>query len=170
MKKNKLPVLSLALMIVMASCKKNDVLPPNASSLKNSAVTNATTASEWKALSNWATSKGTNVTTYSSKISDSSITADVAKSGLVLAYFKNSSNIQSLPFLEKDKSSFAYYQISKGSLTFSVDNYNGSTSLTANSFAYFVFTAEKLKSLESSGYSKSKLMQMSYNDVAALLK
>lgn len=169
MKKNKLLVSCFALLMVITSCKKNDVLPPNATASKNSTVSNAAT-SEWKALSNWATAKGTNVTTYSSKISDSSITDGVAKNGLVLAYFKNSSSTQSLPFQEKDKSSFAYYQISKGNLTFSVDNYSGSTNLTTNSFAYFVFTPEKLKSLESAGYSKSKLMQMSYNDIANLPK
>lgn len=167
--KNKLSVFCFALVVVIASCKKNDVAPANSSTNTISSVSPSST-SQWKSLSIWSTAKGNNVTTYSSKVADSSITADITKSGLVLAYFKNANGIQSLPYQEKDNSSFAYYQVSKGSLTFSVDNYSGSTTLNKSSFAYFIFTAEKLKNLRSSGYSKSKLMQMSYSDIANLLK
>lgn len=169
MKKHKLPVLGFAMMVLIASCKKNDVVPATVSPSKISSVSLAST-SEFRLLNNWSTAKNANVTIYSSKISDSSITADVARSGLVLAYFKNNGISQLLPFQEKDNSSFAYYQISKGNLTFSIDNYSGSTSLTSANFAYFVFTPNKLKSLESSGYSKSKLMQMSYTDIANIMK
>jgi hypothetical protein len=129
----------------------------------------ATKAPEWRSFTNWTSSKGEKFTTYSSKVADSTITSAVANSGLVLTFSKNGNNIQALPFQEKGTNdSYWYYQVSKGALTLSCDNYSGTASLNTAGFKYFIFSTEQLKELEAKGYSKIKLMQLAYEDVAAL--
>jgi hypothetical protein len=179
MKKHKLPVLGLGLMLMIASCKKTDV--QQESTLGNPAVaattasaipaSSTTNASEWKTLSNWASSKQEKFTTYSSKIEDASITSAVTSSGLILAFAKNGSSIQAMPFQQKGTNdSYWYYQVSKGSITFSCDAYSGTQSLNDAGFTYFVLSAEQLKDLAANGHSKTQLMQLSYENLATLLK
>jgi hypothetical protein len=162
MKNFKLPVLGFSLLLFVASCKKEDVKPVDASVNQNALV--SANSSQWKSLSNWSTLAGDKAT-YFSKLADSAITADVARTGLVLAFAKGDEGIQALPFSGKDNS-YWYYQISKGSISFTTDASNASV----KQFSYFVFSQQQLQQLEASGYSKSKLMQMTYNDVATLLK
>lgn len=169
MNKFKLSAFGFGLMLLIASCKKEDVQQANASKTQAPASMATTATSEWRSLNNWTSSKGEKVTAYFSKVSDSAVTTDVARSGLVLAFFKNSEGVQSLPFLQKNNS-YWYYQVAKGSISFSVEDYSGTIKLNANQFTYFVFTPQKLQELGSAGYSKSKLMQMSYADIAGLLK
>jgi hypothetical protein len=171
MNKHKLPVLGFSLLLLIASCKKNDVQHEN--TLGNSPVAAAMAASakasDWKTLSSWASAKGDKFTTYSSKVSDSSITSSVTSRGLVLAFVKNGSTINALPFQQKGTNdSYYYYQVSNGTITLSCDNYSGTANVSSEAFKYFVFTPEKLKDLESQGYTKIKLMQLAYEDVAAL--
>jgi hypothetical protein len=171
MNKHKLPVLGLSLVLLITSCKKNDVQHEN--TLGNSpvaaAIAASAKASEWSTLPNWASSKGDKFTTYTSKVTDSSITSSVTSRGMVLAFVKDGSTINALPFQKKGANdSYYYYQVSNGSITLSCDNYSGTANLGAEAFKYFVFTPEKLKDLESQGYTKIKLMQLAYEDVAAL--
>lgn len=169
MKKHKLSVLGISLMLFITSCKKNDVLQQNISANKI-ASTNAVRA-EWRSLSNWNILKENKTTTYTSKLLDSSLTADVAQKGIVLAFVKNNTGIQALPFQENGTSnSYWYYQISNDTISFSCDNYTGKPNLTTNRFTYFILSPQKLKNLESSGFTKIKVMQMSYDDIAKLLK
>jgi hypothetical protein len=171
MNKHKLPVLGFSLLLLIASCKKNDV--QHETTLGNNPVAAAMAASakasDWKTLSGWTSSKGDKFTTYSSKLADSSITSSVTSRGMVLAFVKNGSTINALPFQQKGSTdSYFYYQVSNSSVTVLCDNYSGTESLTTDAFKYFVFTPEKLKDLESQGYTKIKLMQLAYEDVAAL--
>ncbi|HJW15818.1 MAG TPA: hypothetical protein VJ499_01780 [Flavisolibacter sp.] len=171
MNKHKLPVLGLSLILLITSCKKNDVQHEN--TLGNSPVAAAMAASakasDWKTLSSWASAKGDKFTTYTSKITDSSITSSVTSRGMVLAFVKDGSTINALPFQKKGTNdSYYYYQVSNGSISLSCDNYSGTANLSSEVFKYFVFTPEKLKDLESQGYTKIKLMQLAYEDVAAL--
>jgi len=163
MNKFKLPVFGFALLLLIASCKKEDVQPPKPS-VNTNATAQAVNSSDWRSLTNWSTLKGEK-TTYFSKLSDSAITTEVAQAGLVLAFARDNNGIQSLPLSEKDNS-YWYYQISRGNISFSTD----ATNPSAKQFSYFVFSKQQLAQLDASGYSKSKLMQMSYNDIAGLLK
>ena len=170
--KHKLPVLGLGLILLITSCKKTDVQQPSLPEqpAEVAAVASASIkASEWKTLGNWSTLKSEKFSTHNSSIADSSITSSVTGTGLVLAYVKNGTTINALPFQEKGtKGSFWYYQVSNGSIIFSCDDYSGSQSLSSSEFKYFVFTPEQLAGLEAKGYSKVKLMQMTYEEVAAI--
>jgi len=173
MKKLKLPVLGFGLMLLIASCKKNDAqygtMPTNPATA-TAATSVVKASSDWKTATTWASSKHEKFTTYNSKIADSSITSAVTSSGLILAFAKNSNDVHALPYQQKGTSdAYWYYQVSKGAITFSCDVYSGSASVNTTTFQYFVLTAEQLKDLETKGHSKAELMQLSYENAAALL-
>jgi hypothetical protein len=165
MKNYKLPVLGFALMILVAACKKEDVQIKDASKIASA----VSTASQWQSFSNWSSSKNDNATTYSSKVVDSTITANVAGAGVVLVFKKTGKDIQSLPFQEKENKTYWYYQVSKGSVQINSDN-NSVQNLKEQSFSYFVITPEKLSSLEASGKTKMDLLQLTYDQAVSLLK
>ena len=162
MKKYKVSLVGFALMLMVASCKKEDV------QVKNTPTsTTASPASQWKSLTNWSTSTSDNQTNYSSKLSDSTITGSVATGGLVLVFKKSGSTIQSLPFQETESKTYWYYQVSKGTVQV---NSNNNENLDQQSFSYFVITPEKLSGLEASGKTRLDLLQLSYEQAVALLK
>jgi hypothetical protein len=165
MKNYKLPFLEFALVLLIASCRKEDIQAKNTTN-NLSAVSNT---AQWKSLSNWSSSKNEEITTYFSKVSDSSITSNVVNAGFVLVFKKNGSDIQSLPFQEKSSKTYWYYQVSGGSLRINSDN-NAGQNLNAQSFAYFVISPEKLSALEASGKAKLDLLQLSFEQAEALLK
>jgi hypothetical protein len=162
MKKYKVSLVGFALMLMVASCKKEDVQVKN-----TPASTTASPASQWKSLTNWSTSTSDNQTNYSSKLSDSTITGSVATGGLVLVFKKSGSTIQSLPFQETESKTYWYYQVSKGTVQV---NSNNNQNLDQQSFSYFVITPEKLSGLEASGKTRLDLLQLSYEQAVALLK
>lgn len=173
MNKHKLSVLGFSLLLLITSCKKNDVQHENTTTNSTAIATSATpaapTASEWRSFTNWTSSKEEKFTSHSSKVIDSTITNAVATSGLVLAFSKAGSTIQALPFQEKGANdSYWYYQISKDAITLSCDNYNGTAPVNTTEFKYFVFTPQQLKDLEAKGYSKMKLLQLTYEEAVAL--
>ena len=165
MKNFKFTVLGLGIILMVASCRKNDIAAEN--NVAPAAATAPT--AQFKALPSWSSSQAENTRTYFSKVSDSTITTDVAKSGLVLVYKKEGSSVQSLPFQEKDGKTYWYYQVANGSIRINSDN-NSGQSLAQQSFAYFVITPGKLASLEASGKSRFELLDLSYEQAAALLK
>jgi hypothetical protein len=162
MKKYKVSLVGFALMLMVASCKKEDVQVKN-----TPASTTESPASQWKSLANWSTSTSDNQTNYSSKLSDSTITGSVATGGLVLVFKKSGSTIQSLPFQETESKTYWYYQVSKGTVQV---NSNNNENLDQQSFSYFVITPEKLSGLEASGKTRLDLLQLSYEQAVALLK
>jgi hypothetical protein len=171
MNKHKLPVLGLGLLLLLSACKKNDVQYENMETTEQTvAAPVSAPVSEWKPANSWTSSKQEKFTTHTSKTDDSTITSTVTNSGLVLAFIKTGNSINALPFQEKGTSdSYWYYQVSNGSISFSCDSYSGTPSLNSAEFKYFVFSPEQLTDLEAKGYSKIKLMQLSYEEVAAIL-
>jgi hypothetical protein len=165
MKNYKPLLLAFIVVSVIASCKKEDVRQTTLQNVSES----ISKGSQWTSLSDWSNLKTENSTTYFSTFSDSSITPDVASTGLVLIFKKIENNIQSLPFQEKDSKTYWYYQVSKGKIRINSDNSNGEN-LNRQSFSYFVITPEKLSVLEANGKTKSDLLQLSYEQAVAILK
>ena len=163
MKNNQVSLFGFALMLLIASCKKEDV------QVKNTAASTVSSTSQWKSLTNWSNSGSDNQATVSSKISDSTITSNVAAGGLVLVFKKSGTDVQSLPFQQDNSKTFWYYQVSKGSVQINVDD-NSADNLNSQSFSYFVITPEKLSSLEANGKTRLDLLQLTYEQAAALLK
>jgi len=169
MNKHTLPVVGASLLLLITSCKKTDVQHENPVSAPTS-VSAVTPKAEWTSINNWNSSQGEKFATYSSRVEDSSITTAVAGKGLVLAFSKNGTTINALPFQEKGTTdSYWYYQVSKGAIILSCDNYSGTQSLNTVGFRYFVFSPQQLKDLEAKGHTKIELMQLSYEDLVAVL-
>lgn len=169
MNKHTILVTALGATLVFASCRKSDV---QADASKNSNST-ALASAQWKSLSNWSSESEENYTAYSNSVEDQNITSAVASKGLVLAYKKTSTSVVALPSEEKagNGSYFWYYQISSGNIVFSANAYEQAEKPgSKQSFAYFVISPEKLKDLETKGYSKAQLMKLSYENAAVLLK
>ena len=183
MKNMKLPILGLSLVLLVTSCKKDD--------LKEDSIQDATASSveatkadtqNWKTVTQWEKADQGTFSVHYFTIADSSITADVADNGLVLVFKKDGNNIHSLPFEETKASSkqsdnttasanYWYHQVADGSLLVSYDVYNTpATPETASSFKYFVITPDQLNTLQTNGYTTEKLMGLSYADAANLLK
>jgi len=68
MKSYKLPILGIGLMLLMASCKKEDVRQP----ISKDSTSGASSKTQWSSLSAWGNSTTENATTYFSKLTDSS--------------------------------------------------------------------------------------------------
>ena len=164
MKNYKFSIWGLALMLIITSCKKEDVQKTNDADQ----TSNTAKFKEWNFLNSWNSSATENITTYFSKITDSAITNDVARSGLVLVYKKSAEDIQSLPSHEKDTKAYWYYQVSKGSIRINIDNNDGQN-LSQQSFSYIIITPQQLSILEENGKSKFDLMQLSYDQASSLL-
>ena len=164
MKHYKLPFMGIALVLLIASCKKEDVRQK----VKESA-SGASSKTQWNSLGAWGNSTTENVTTYFSKLTDSSITNEVVNNGLVLVYKKSGSDIQLLPFQEKDSKTYWYYQVTKGSIRINSDNNDGQN-LAASTFTYFVVTPRQLSNLEVKGKTKFELLQLSLDEATSLLK
>jgi hypothetical protein len=174
MKNVKFSILGLSLLLLAASCKKDD--------FQESASTATTQASDagWQTAANWETVNQQTFSVQYFTIDDENITDDVADNGLVLVFKKNAGAINALPFeeantgtakAEESTANYWYHQVTKGSLLVSCDVNNASaTPNTANSFKYIIITPEKLQSLETDGYTAEKLMNLSYADAKALLE
>ncbi len=165
MKHYKLPFMGIALVLLFASCKKEDVRQANATDN----ASGASSKTQWNSLGAWGNSTTENVTTYFSKLTDSSITSEVVNNGLVLVYKKTGSDIQLLPFQEKDSKTYWYYQVAKGSIRINSDNNDGQN-LTASTFTYFVVTPQQLSNLEAKGKTRFDLLQLSLDEATSLLK
>ena len=179
MKNSKLPLITLSLVLFFASCKKEDT-KQSAESTATATALSAADTTGWASISQWQKADQGTFSIHYFTIQDSSITSDVADNGLVLVFKKNGSNINSLPFEETANAStttqetnpnYWYHQVSEGSLLISYDVYKAAaTADVANTFKYFVLTPEKLQTLQSSGYTTEKLMNLGYAEVANLLK
>ena len=167
MKNVRFPLFGLALVLLIASCKKQDVKSPAASNALQSSST--TKASQWNSLTNWSSLTADSSTTFYTKMSDSLVTSDIVSNGLVLVYKKSGNDIESLPFQDKSNKVYWYYQVSKGSIRISGNNAS-SQNVNGQSFSYFIITPEKISALQSNGKTKLDLMQLSYDQAAALLK
>src|SRR5438309_6161780 len=120
MNKHKLPILALSVVLFATACKKTDLLPASSNTTATTTATTTTTpaAADWKSVGSWQTNAQEKSTVYSSKIQDSTITADVVSKGLVLAYTKIGSGINAMPFTQKDGSNtyFWLYQVTPGAI------------------------------------------------------
>jgi hypothetical protein len=159
MNKQKCFMLALCVALLATSCRKQDFMYEQP----------AAAASEWKSISAWsAATEGSN-TTYSAAINDKGITADVVANGLVLVFMKTANGVESLPF-QQQGNTFWYYQVAENNIEMNAGVTGNAKPEGQPSFAYFILTAEKLKSLEEKGHSAASLMSLTYENAAALLK
>jgi hypothetical protein len=173
MNKKKLLVWAFGAALLVTACRKNDMIEHTAPAPVAVAAADSTTASSWASFSNWTAEPQEKYTVYSNTVNASAINGAVASKGLVLVYKKTGNSIIALPGEEKGNgnSYFWYYQVSNGKLSITADAYgNAQAPGNAQSFKYFILTAEKLAELEGKGFSKAELMTLTYENAAAILK
>lgn len=173
MKNLKLTVLSLAFIAFAASCSKKDHYTEN--SVSN--VSNTTSAkvsadsTGWQSVSQWQLIKQDNNSVYYFNIADKKFTSEVASDGLVLVFKKNAGSMVALPSEETigNVSSYWYHQVTVGNLLILSDVHNSTNEPGAeNYFKYVVITPDQLKSLETQGYTRSSLMNLTFDQAKKL--
>ncbi|GAC1418148.1 MAG: hypothetical protein NVS9B7_07650 [Flavisolibacter sp.] len=169
MKKHKLSILGISMVLLITSCKKNDVLQPEAAKATAGVQKTSGPSVQWKPVTAWTTTKMENVSLFSSTIEDAAITAAVAGNGLVLVYKKNSAGVNALPFQENGTNNSWYYQVSQNTITINCNSNSGQSLGNSHSFSYFIISSEKINELVKKGHSKIELMQLSYENATALL-
>jgi len=168
MKNHLFLIAGMALLFLVTSCRKTDV-QSETSLNKETTVPSSLKTQEWKSVTNWTSAKGEKFITYTAYITDSTITSTVAKNGLVLAFVKNGASINAMPYQEKTTSdSYWHYQVAEGVIIFSVDAYSP-VELRSPELKYFVLAQDQIKHLETAGYSKTHLMQLTYEEAEELL-
>lgn len=177
MKSLHLPLLGIAVMLLIASCKKDDVTDSSLQNENNSnpvsVAASIDSASGWMTLNNWDTINQQKFDLYYATIKDDKVTSSAADNGLVLVYMKNNNgSVVRLPFEEKANGHnyYWYYQVSEGNILISCDADNAAqTPNEASGFKSVVLSADELKQLEAKDYTKGKLMTMSYNQVKDII-
>lgn len=176
MKSLQFPLLGLLAMLLIVSCKKEDLQNPSALSAAgkvDSVAVSFKTASDWSTISDWNTVNQQKFSVYYANIKGANIAASDADNGLVLVYMKNNTTgaIVPLPFEEKtaDYTHYWYYQVTGGNILISCD-VNGAAKEPGQqfSFKYIVSSDKTVGALEQKGYSRADLMKMPYNDVMKL--
>jgi hypothetical protein len=166
MNKHQSSILGTALLFLLASCSKMDVQKQE--ELPEATVEAPVSTGAWKALS-LNSSKQEGFTVHTAQISDLGLSASVAEEGLVLVFRKNGNATITLPS-EDAAGNFWYYQVSENSIQINCDAYGANQEVERNqNFNYFILSSEKIKSLEEKGTSKADLLQLTYEQAAALL-
>jgi len=168
MNKHKISILGFALIVLVSSCRKNDVRHEETPAAPATEAAAAVKPASWQSY-NWKATSEDKFKVYNTTLSDSAITAAVVESGIVLVYKKDGSSINMLPFSEKGSELFWHYQVSEGTIGISCDAYGASKDAQPESeFTYFVFSPAQIAALEAKGTSKAALMSLSYESAASL--
>jgi hypothetical protein len=180
MKNVKLSILGLSLVLLVASCKKEDFKEETLADAPASTIgLDEADSVGWNASGTWETADQETFSVRYFSIEDVNITEDVADNGLVLLFKKNGNSVNAMPFEEEgaaaseegiSKANYWYHQVAEGGLLISCDVYESAKAPGAeNSFKYFIITPEKLKTLEADGHTTEALMGLSYKEAVALL-
>jgi hypothetical protein len=168
---NKLSLLALGMLMLVTACKKTDLLPaPNTPAASATATTAA--APSWNSLSSWQATTFDKGVMYSNTISDTLITASVVKNGLVLGYAKTEAGVFGLPYQQTQNADTYswFYQVRAGAIVVSCTTSAAAKAPSVSqTFAYLVFTPEKLAALQSKGQTKASIIGLSYDKASALL-
>jgi hypothetical protein len=161
MNKHRFLIVAMGVTLFAASCKKNDLVKEEATTVQT----------EWKTASSWKSSKEEGYVAHNSTIEDKNITADVVENGLVLVYLKNGNNINSLPYQQKGAANaYWYYQVSENTIELNADMTEGAQPDSRQAFSYFIVSADKVKLLEKKGLSIAEMMSLSYEQAKNILK
>ncbi len=161
--KNNFFALMLMGLVAFASCKKTDV--PSAPSESETPALTTTTGvklSAWQQPATWNANSSNG--SVEASFSDNSISTEVVNEGMVLVYAQKGAERSAMPFQANNASWF--YQVSEGNIAI----YGNSAAGTEKemSFSYVVLSPDQLATLESSGTSKSDLLNLSFEQAKQL--
>ena len=175
----RVPLAASLLLLLIFSCRKND--------LKNSSLENKSNViakhadgvneSDWQKGSEWAGVEQPQYSIYYTNIKADAITADAAEKGMIRVFKIDNSGKSTesvaLPFEETKGSQkfYWYYQVTEGNIMISVDIYGSKENPADKSlFKYVVLSNEVVDGFEKKGTSKSDLMRMSYDGITEATK
>lgn len=174
MKNFRLPILvSSAIILLLASCKKEDFNKASIPQDQNPELNKTSNAktnpqmSAWIQPSQWKEQSKNETLQLTASITEASLSSEVVRKGLVLVFAKTSSSLyHTLPFHLQGADWI--YQVNENEITVLA---SGKSSIDKNiSFAYIIFSDEQLNQLEKKGYDKAKLMQLNYQEALHLMQ
>lgn len=159
-------ILGALISISALSCRKSDVpvgiTAPEITAAKSNQLPVLTA---WNGLSNWnARQTSGQETVNSGIITDAAISADVLSNGIVLVYAKQQNQVNQLPFRSGQLS--LSYSVMPGIINIVAEG-NGSA-IQGILLSYIIFSGEQLASLEVKQFSRAGLLNLSYEEAAAI--
>jgi hypothetical protein len=128
MKNVKLSILGLSLVLLAASCQKDDFKEETLTDVPASTIgLDEADSVGWNASGAWETADQETFSVRYFSIEDANITEDVAENGLVLLFKKNSNSVNAMPFEEEgaaaseegvSKANYWYHQVAEGRLAY----------------------------------------------------
>jgi hypothetical protein len=166
--------LALAIgVLTIVSCRKESMQQEAVNTEVPAADVSTTTSSArlsaWQQVNSWSAAKQSG-SVYTGRIDDVAITTEITNTGMVLLFSKNGATTQSLPF-KQDDNTYWSYQVEEGSVIVNADAGVSKTTMDNNrQFQYIVLSKEQLDALEAKGYSRSSLINISYQSASTLFQ
>lgn len=147
------------------SCRKSEVpvgiTAPEITAAKTNQLPVLTA---WTGLSNWNARQTGLATVNSGIITDAAISADVLSNGIVLVYAKQQNQVNQLPFRSGRLS--LSYSVMPGAISVVLEG--NSSAVQGILFSYIILFGEQLASLEAKQFSRAGLLNLSYDEAAAI--
>jgi hypothetical protein len=165
--------LALAIgVLTIVSCRKESMQQEEVNTEVPAAAVSTTSSarlSAWQPVNSWSAAKQS-ASVYTGRIDDAAITAEVVNTGMVLLFAKNGTTTQSLPF-KQDDNTYWSYQVEEGSVIVNADAGISKATIDNNrQFQYIVLSKDQLDVLEAKGYSRSSLINISYQSASTLFQ
>lgn len=158
-------ILGALISISALSCRKSEVpVGITAPEITTAKTNQLPVLTAWTGLTNWNARQTGQETVNSGNITDAAISADVLSNGIVLVYAKQQNQVNQLPFRSGQLS--VSYSVMPGAISIVVEG-NGST-IQGILLSYIILSGEQLASLEAKQFSRAGLLNLSYDEVAAI--
>jgi hypothetical protein len=165
MKVNKI-ILGALISISALSCRKSEVpVGVTAPEITSAKINQFPVLSAWNGLSNWNARQTGQETVNSGIITDAAISVDVLSNGIVLVYAKQQNHVNQLPFRSGQLS--LSYSVMPGAISIVAEG--NSSAIQGILLSYIILSGEQLASLEAKQFSRAGLLNLSYDEVAAII-
>jgi hypothetical protein len=173
MKTLKVTFFSLIASILLFSCQKEDMqqVPPTKETTETTIVNENI---QWSTYAEWSEMKQENFSVNYTVIEDASITTSTTEKGMILVYKKDDASETSIQLPYEDKkgntTNYWYYQVNENQILISCDVYGSSSESIQNSpLTYVTISEDVLHKLETKGYTKAELMNISYTSIKNII-
>ena len=167
--------LSVIILIAALGCRKNSLDPLTPQSPAKIVINqqDGIKESDWLVPASWKSTEQPAYSLYSYDLKADAVTDEIIDEGLV-RIFKTSDNTSpgvSLPFEEiKDgQKIYWYYEITPGNIMIAADVYGKNISPEKSLFKYLILNKKMVNTLEEKGIHQSKMMDLPYQKMKAII-
>lgn len=158
-------ILGALISISALSCRKSEVpVGITAPEITTAKTNQLPVLTAWTGLTNWNARQTGQETINSGIITDAAISADVLSNGIVLVYAKQQNQVNQLPFRSGQLS--LNYSVMPGIINIVAEG-NGSA-IQGILLSYIILSGEQLAFLEAKQFSRAGLLNLSYDELAAI--